>query len=94
MRLWPRRRTPAPMPPRANPTRIALLEHALNGTEPAPGTWAATVLMMNQAGTCLRHRPIDLGYLSDGPGTRGVCEGCWRGMTLSSAGEWEINTTA
>jgi hypothetical protein len=90
VRLWPFRRRPAPAPPRANPARIAALEHELFGTQPEPGTWAAVTLALRRAGTCLTHRPVDISTLDERPGTRAVCAGCGRPMRLGDDGAWQV----
>ncbi|MFI1535552.1 hypothetical protein [Streptomyces anandii] len=49
MRLWPRRPTPAPVRPRADPIQIAMLEYELFGIAPAPNSAAAFVIQLRRA---------------------------------------------
>jgi hypothetical protein len=89
--MWPRRRpahTPdAAPPPKANPVRIAVLEHELLGIEPEPGTAAALAIALCRTAVCLTHDPIDTTCLSD-PRRNGVCRGCSRPMVEGDDGKW------
>ncbi|MGW2209934.1 hypothetical protein [Streptomyces sp. NPDC001781] len=88
MRLWPRRR-PAPASPRANPTKIAVLEHDLLGILPQPGTSAAAVIALRRVGTCLTHQPVDTTTLGS-PQSVGVCGRCGAAMVLGDDGGWTV----
>jgi hypothetical protein len=82
-------RQPAPVLPRANYTRIAVLEHDLCGVQPQPGTAAALAVGVRSTGHCLNHRPI--ATLTTGtPITAGTCAGCGRAMALKDSGDWEL----
>lgn len=91
MRLWPRRpRKTEPEPvPRANPTRIAVLEHDLFGVQPEPGSAAALHIALRWTGTCLTHRPIETTGFGD-PRSVGMCLGCGRSMIQQDDGRWVI----
>ncbi|MFL1904775.1 hypothetical protein ACJWDR_37580 [Streptomyces tauricus] len=91
MKLW-RRRTPAPVPPRASPTRIAVLEHDLLGVPPEPGTAAALVIGMRRTGTCLEHEPVETAELGE-PVRNGLCTRCGAALLLSDEGAWATATT-
>ena len=82
-----RRPTPTP-PPRANPTRIAVLEHDLFGIRPEPGAGAALTLGPRTVGTCFRHLPV----AAVGPDgvSDGQCASCGRAMVLDDTGTWVI----
>ena len=88
MRLWPRRR-PAPVPvrPRANPTRIAVLEHDLFGIPPEPGTAAALTIALRRAGTCVEHDPVDVTSFGD-VRPSALCGRCGTCMVLGEDGDW------
>lgn len=74
-------------PPRANQTRIAVLGHDLYGIQPEPGTMAALTIALRQAGTCIKHTPVQrLGGHPRGA----VCAGCGRTLILNDDGDWEI----
>ncbi|MEU9921896.1 hypothetical protein AB0H51_11465 [Streptomyces griseoluteus] len=88
MKLWPRRR-PAPAPPRANPTTIAVLEHDLLGIPPQPGTAAAAVIALRRVGTCLTHQPVDTTTMNS-PQPVGVCGRCGAAMVLGDDGGWTV----
>lgn len=85
MKLWPRRR-PAPAPPRANPTTIAVLEHDLLGIPPQPGTAAALVIGLRRIGTCLEHEPVETTSL--GERASALCTRCGAAMLQDDDGEW------
>ncbi|QJT04369.1 hypothetical protein G9272_32140 [Streptomyces asoensis] len=87
MKFWRRRPAPAPAQPRANPTRIAVLEHDLLGIPPEPGTAAALVVAMRMTGTCLEHDPADVTGFGDARSS-GVCVRCGVRMVLDEDGEW------
>lgn len=86
MRFWPRRHPPAPAPVRANPTRIAVLEHDLLGIPPQPGTAAALIIAMRRIGTCTEHAPVETTGLDDARPTA-LCTRCGVAMVLED-GEW------
>jgi hypothetical protein len=89
VKFWPRRApAPAPARPRANPTRIAVLEHDLLGIPPEPGTAAALSIALRSAGTCFRHDPVETTGL--GEQTNGVCTRCGAAMVLDDEGDWTI----
>lgn len=54
MRLWSRRKHPAPPAPRPDRVRIAVLEYELFGIEPRPGTTAAAVIGLRRLSEVLR----------------------------------------
>lgn len=87
MKLWPRRPTPAPARPIANPTRIAVLEHDLLGIPPEPGTAAALTIAIRRTGTCFKHDPVDVTVLGD-PQPSAVCARCGNCMVLNEDGAW------
>lgn len=83
MKLWPRKPRSAPATPtRANTTRIAVLENDLLGIPPKPGTAAAAVLTLRQAGTCIEHDPLDVAEFGKPPGTQIICGRCGRKLEL------------
>jgi hypothetical protein len=85
-----RKRPPlAPVQPRANPTRIAVLEHELLGIPPEPGTAAAVTVALRRAGTCLNHDPVDVTCVDD-PGPNAMCAGCGAAMVLGAQGSWVV----
>lgn len=88
-----RPRPPSAPPPRANPTRIAILEHDLLGIPPQPGTAAAAVIALRRTGTCIQHQPVDVGTLGDLPGTRILCTGCGNHLVGTEDGRWRIAET-
>lgn len=90
MSLWSRRRHPTLAEPRANSTRIAVLEHDLLGIAPPPGSAASAVIALRKAGTCMQHRPIDTSHLSDRPGSRAICAGCGHEMRQTQDGAWFV----
>jgi hypothetical protein len=75
-----------PERPRANPTRIAVLEHDLLGIQPEPGTIAALAVVLRKAGTCIEHKPVQAAPDS------AVCTGCGRTMHLKEDGTWRTAT--
>ena len=83
MKLWPRRRPEPAARPRANPTRIAVLEHNLLGIPPQPGTAAALVIGMRRLGTCTEHEPVETTGLGERP--NGLCTRCGAAMLLDDA---------
>lgn len=90
MKMWPRRRqAPAPVRPRANPTRIAVLEHDLLGIPPEPGTAAALTIALRRAGTCMTHEPVDVTTFGD-PRPVGQCGRCGAHMVLDDGGAWVV----
>jgi hypothetical protein len=72
--------------PRANPTRIAVLEHDLLGIQPEPGSVAALAVGLRRAGTCIEHKPIQAASSST------MCTGCGRTMHLKEDGTWRTAT--
>ncbi|MFF6829629.1 hypothetical protein [Streptomyces longwoodensis] len=89
MKLWPRRPEPAPTRPRANPTRIAVLEHDLLGIKPEPGTAAALAIGLRRLGTCFEHQPVETTTLGD-PQPTGLCTRCGAAMLLDEHGHWRV----
>lgn len=90
MKLWPRRKpTPEPARPRANHTRIAVLEHDLLGIKPEPGSMAALTIAMRRTATCLEHQPIETTTFSD-PYTTAMCAGCGGVMVQGDDGAWQL----
>ncbi|MCF0086611.1 MULTISPECIES: hypothetical protein [unclassified Streptomyces] len=91
MRLpWKRRRDETPAaPPRPNYTAIALMEHALFGIQPVPGSAAALALAMRQTGTCLTHQPVETTSFGE-PVPNGMCTRCGRPMILDGSGAWTV----
>lgn len=89
MKFWPRRRQPtAPAPERANPTRIAVLEHDLLGIPPEPGSAAALTIAMRRTGKCVEHQPVETtGFGEARP--NGLCTQCGVVMVLDE-GEWRV----
>ncbi|MFI1371332.1 hypothetical protein ACH4UY_04880 [Streptomyces longwoodensis] len=85
MKLWPRR--PAPARPRADHTRIAVLEHDLLGIPPEPGTAAALTVALRRAGTCVQHDPVDVTTFGD-PQPSAMCSRCSTCMVLDEHGRW------
>jgi len=82
MPAWPRRNRPAASAPeRANPTRIAVLEHDLFGILPEPGTAAALVIAMRRTGTCVVHEPVETTGLGEAQ-PNGLCTRCGAAMVL------------
>lgn len=90
MKFWPRRRPPVLATPRANPTRIAVLEHDLFGVKPNPGTMTAAVLALRRAGTCSEHKPVDISAVGERPGTHGLCTQCGQRVTPGPDGGWAV----
>lgn len=88
MKLWPRRRQTQAAPPRANATRIAVLEHDLLGITPRPGTATAAVLALRRAGNCIEHDPVDASPISQPPGTLTICCRCGNPLELRDTGTW------
>ncbi|MER6832690.1 hypothetical protein ABT320_01650 [Streptomyces cellulosae] len=90
MKFWPRRRPPAtPEPERANPTRIAVLEHDLLGIPPKPGSAAALAIAMRRTGTCIDHDPVEMtGFGEARP--NGLCTRCGAAMVLDDEGAWQV----
>lgn len=84
-----RRRTPAPdAPPRANPTRIAVLEYELLGIPPTPGTAAAVAIALRKAAAeCMSHDPVDTTSFAT-PGRTGLCRRCGCSMVQDGQGNW------
>jgi hypothetical protein len=76
--------------PRANATRIAVLEHDLLGVSPAPGTAAAVALALRRAGTCFEHQPVDVTTWSDEPGRQMLCTGCGNYVLPTDDGRWQV----
>lgn len=74
---------------RANPTRIAVLEHDLLGIQPEPGSHAALAIALRRTGTCIRHQPVEVTSFSD-PRPVGLCTGCGANMVLNDTGHWEL----
>ncbi|MGA5604016.1 hypothetical protein ACPCUF_23770 [Streptomyces griseoincarnatus] len=91
MKFWPRRRPPAaPEPERANPTRIAVLEHDLLGIPPEPGSAAALVVALRRTGTCVEHEPVETTTFGEARLT-GLCTRCGAAM-VEEEGEWRVAT--
>jgi hypothetical protein len=88
MKPWPRRK-PTALAPRANPTRIAVLEHDLLGVQPEPGSPAALALALRRTSDCITHQPVDITTLSDRRPV-GLCQSCGRHMVHDTNGEWRI----
>ncbi|MEU8473749.1 hypothetical protein [Streptomyces hygroscopicus] len=89
MKLWPRRPATAPERPRANPTRIAVLEHDLLGIPPEPGSMAALTIALRRTASCMEHDPVDTSTVSDSHPTA-LCAGCGRHMVQDSEGRWQV----
>jgi hypothetical protein len=91
MKFWPRRRPPAaPEPERANPTKIAVLEHDLLGIPPEPGSAAALVVAMRRPASCVEHEPVETtGFGEARP--NGLCTRCGVAMVLEED-EWRVAT--
>ncbi|GGR71069.1 MULTISPECIES: hypothetical protein [Streptomyces] len=91
MKFWPRRRPPvAPAPPRANATRIAVIEHDLLGIPPEPGSAAALVIAMRRTGTCIEHEPVETTGFHEAR-RHGLCTRCGAAMVLEED-EWRVAT--
>ncbi|MFH9823025.1 hypothetical protein [Streptomyces bobili] len=89
MRIWRSRRPePAPARPRANPNRIAVLEHDLLGIPPKPGTAAALTIAMRRIGTCFEHEPVETTGLGEKPNA--LCTRCGAAMVLGDEGDWRV----
>lgn len=89
MRLWPRRApAPAPARPRANPTRIAVLEHDLLGIPPEPGTAAALTIALRRLGSCIEHEPVETTGLGEQPNA--MCTRCGATMVQDDDGTWIV----
>lgn len=88
----PFRRRPAALgaTPRADRTRIAVLEHDLFGVTPEPGTAAALAIAHRTVSPCTTHTPVEATTFS-GPPTA-YCTRCTSHMTLGPDGEWVIAT--
>lgn len=86
MKLWPRK-PETPTPPRANPTRIAVLEHDLLGIQPEPGTAAAVTIALRKTSDCIQHRPVEITVLGD-PGPIAMCNGCGAHLVQNGEGDW------
>lgn len=84
-----RRRNTQPEPPqRANPTRIAVLEHDLLGIQPEPGSTAAvTIALRKAAANCSAHEPVETPTFAT-PGRVGLCARCGCNMIQDGQGEW------
>lgn len=83
-----RRRKPESPAPRANPTRIAVLEHDLLGIQPEPGSVAAvTVALRKAAANCMAHQPVETTTFGD-PGPIGLCARCGCSMVQDAGGVW------
>ena len=92
MKLWRRHPTPAPASqPRANHTRIAVLEHDLLGIKPEPGSAAALVITFRQVGDCFTHDPVDTTTLSD-PVPTATCDRCGKHRQIDPANQREVWT--
>jgi hypothetical protein len=83
-----RKRRPSPTPPRANPVRIAVLEHDLLGIAPTPGTAAALAVALRRTGTCVTHQPIDVTGLADSR-PNAICGPCGQ-LLVNTNGEWTL----
>lgn len=91
MRFWPRRRPPAaPAPERADPTRIAVLEHDLLGIKPEPGSAAALAVAMRKIAACIEHEPVDTTGFGDAR-RNGLCARCGVAM-VEDEDEWRVAT--
>lgn len=90
---WFRRRPAVAAPPaeRANPTRIAVLEHDLLGIKPVPGSPAALAVALRRTATCIEHRPVETTVLHDLRRTA-ICTGCGAAMVASPRG-WVVAGT-
>jgi len=83
-----RRKTQPEQRQRANPTRIAVLEHDLLGIQPEPGSAAAlTVALRKAAANCVAHEPIETSTFAT-PGRVGLCMRCGCSMLQDVQGEW------
>lgn len=74
---------------RANPTRIAVLEHDLYGIQPQPGTAAALTIALRRTGTCITHDPVETTTLGDNR-ANALCTGCGAHMIHGSDGTWRV----
>jgi hypothetical protein len=93
VRFWPKRSRPVAEPaPRPNPTRVAVLEYDLLGVQPESGSFAAAVINIRRAGSCVEHQAVDAGALADGPGVVILCTGCGNHITPTEEGGWRIVT--
>jgi hypothetical protein len=86
-----RRCKPEPPAPRANPTRIAVLECDLLGIQPEPGTAAWVVVALRQFGNCLAHQPADVTICGGAHHAR--CIRCGRSMIQGDDGVWQVART-
>lgn len=86
--MWPFRRKAQPVQrERSNPLRIAVLEHDLLGIKPLPGSMAAAVVVLRQAGTCLKHSPVEVTGLGDA-GRTALCTRCGHHLVMDQHGQW------
>jgi hypothetical protein len=88
-----RRPTPEPPQPRprANPERIAVLEHDLLGITPEPGTPAARSVALAKPvdqNTCPHDDIIETPEFGQ-VRTTGICRRCGAGMVETDEGDWE-----
>lgn len=88
-----RQRPPEPEPPtpRANPDRIAVLEHEVLGITPEPGTPAARAVAVSKPvdqDRCPHDDVIDITELGQARRT-GLCERCGADMVATDKGDWE-----
>lgn len=96
-----RRSSPEPPTPRADPLRIAVLEHDLLGVQPEPGTAAAFAVNLAASGRRLREvmaKPVDpetcphedvveTTMVSQARRV-GICCRCGADMVEDDAGDW------
>lgn len=75
---WPWRRssrTPERPALRADPVKVAVLEHDIWGIQPEPGTMAAAVIGLRALIGCREHELEDAGTWGTGPGVQ-LCVRC------------------
>jgi hypothetical protein len=85
-----RRRKPEPPAPRANPTRIAVLEHDLLGIQPEPGTPAAFAVVLTKLvapDVCPHEGVVETTMLGQARHV-GICCRCGADMVEDDAGDW------
>ncbi|MFE2563045.1 hypothetical protein [Streptomyces mirabilis] len=87
MRLRRRKAEPR-RAPRPNYMAIAVLEHALFGIQPEPGTAAALTIALRQVGACMTHRPVETTTLGQLP--QALCTRCGKSMIQGDDGTWEM----
>lgn len=88
-----RQRPPQPErpTPRANPDRIAVLEHEVLGITPKPGTPAARAVALSKPvdqDRCPHDDVIETPEFGQ-PRPTGICRLCGAGMVATDEGDWE-----